>query len=686
MKKIIVSNNSKKIVAAFLGTCAALVLLYTSMFIVYVPKVFISKDEKSLSFNFFRIATVLLKKSPVPFLLLILISGLAGFLIYRLAMKKRRIDDRGLILAKDQTQGCDKLMDFEEKKRVFDLTPREKPKGVILGQDEKSNLLITVPFDGSKAPENGNILIVGKSGSRKTTSVLLPNIFSCIQSGYSCVCTDPKGEIYSKTVAAAIANGYNIRIINILPEEFTHSDGWDVVKAIRTAVDPEQMAELIVNVFCSNLSNVEKNFWEDANRNLFKAALLCVAVATDYIPVTSTDNSAKGRTLAEVYNLISSEDCEERMKNLIKASSRNRKLLAASFNSWAEHSQKDSIRAGLATKLSILQSENLSRVLSEDEIDFKELDERKTMLYIICSDKDSTYQCVLSLICAMLFYQVTYIADKSPNKCLSRPLYFFFEEFKNIGYIPDLSKKIATLRSRRINMVFCYQNIDQLRDTYSSKGAEHEYQTIIASCALSVCCGSGDSETNKFFSDKTGVMTIEESMTSIQTSTFMPKVLQVNPRGSIRKQSKGRAVMLESEIAKIKADEILIIKSGNNPTLDKKYFYKNHPLYQYQAVDSFGEIIEPSHIDHIPGWAKKEQLKEAAKVTGYKIQFSEKPINVIKFDGLHLVQELNELDEKYSSKLGFFQRAANFIYEPEENSPQICSNKTIDHFIRNDEE
>ena len=621
---------------------------------------------------------------PLFLLFAVLLSVFAAYGLYRLLIRKGRKEARGLILAKEQTQGSDKLMDLEEKEEVFDLVDRKRPTGIILGREEETGRLLTVPFKGPKSPANGNFLIVGPSGTRKTSAVLLPNIFSCIQAGYSCVCTDPKGEIYSQTVAAAMAHGYNIRILNFMPEEFSHSDGWDAIKAIREANEPEEMAGLIVDVFCNNLSNVKKDFWEEANRNLFKAALLAVSIASGYIPVTSTENGAKGRTLAEVYNLIASDDCEERMLNLIKASSKNRKILWASFSSWAKHSQKDSIRAGLATKLSILQSENLTRVLSEDEINFSELNDKKTMLYIICSDKDSTYQCILALVSAMLFYQVTYIADHSPGKCLSRPLYFFFEEFRNIGYIPDLSKKISTLRSRKINMVFCYQDIDQLRDTYSTVDQPHEYQAIIANCALNVCCGSGDDGTNKFFSEKSGEMTIEEAITSISTNTFVPRALQHNPRGNVRKQAKGRAVMLESEIAKIKPDEILIIETGCNPTLEKKYFYKCHPLYQYQAVDGNGEIIVPSHLDHIPLWVLNEKRREAARVTGYDTDIKEPKLRVRKVEGLHLMQEINELDDKYQNKSSFLEKAEKLLYEPGDSGPTYSS-KSLDYFMRDDD-
>ena len=612
----------------------------------------------------FSLAELLMRfisENTLLFILHMLVSVLAAFILAVLASRSKDEDSRGLHLAKEKTQGVSQELTEIEKRNIYELRNYFHPSGIILGKDKKSGEVITIPWKHEKknlAPTNGNILIVGESGTRKTTGFLLGNIFSCMEEGHSIMTTDPKGEIYSQTIAAAIEKGYDVKIFNIMSGQFIFSDGWDVLKLVRESDNPQNATDIIVNTILDNISaGMPKDFWYTQNKNLLKLAILTVAIAEGYVPRTSMNNKAKGRTFQEVCALVYSSDLKEIIASLL-ASEFNRKYLFEPFSTWTGHDQWKNVRSNLALALELFQNKELSRILSEDEIDFKDLDRKKTIIYLMTTDKDSVYQPVLALFSTMMFREVTDIADKksanSEKKHLDRPLTIFFEEFDNVGYIPDLAKKIATIRSRWINMIFCYQNIGQLKGTYTNRHqGKEEWQTIVANCAMRVCCGAGDLDTAEFFSKYTGQMTIEEESVSYDAGIFSPRSLRFSERESIRKTSKGRAVYLPSEILSIQPDEILLCRLKHNSTIEKKYYYKHHPLYQYQCIDEHGNIKMHDHFDHIPDWRIRDKEIETQKVHGSTGSVMKNTIRIGKFENLHKRQAESFVED---STADFFER------------------------------
>jgi len=661
---------------------AIAIIFYAVYFVagLYIFNLFsILKNPLSFHEDFSLLGVLLriITENTLLFLLYLILGVFLGIILAKKVSLDTSEDSRGLRLAKDKTQGVAQELTEREKRNIYELRNYFNPSGIILGKDKKSGEVITIPWKYDKknmAPTNGNILIVGESGTRKTTGFLLGNIFSCMEEGHSIVTTDPKGEIYSQTIAAAIERGYEVRIFNIMSEQFIFSDGWDVLKLVRESANPQNATDIIVNTILDNISvGMPKDFWYTQNKNLLKLAILTVAIAEGYVPRTSMNNKAKGRTFQEVCSLVYSADMKETIASLL-GSQFNRKYLFEPFSTWTGHDQWKNVRSNLALALELFQNKELSRILSEDEIDFRDLDRKKTIIYLMTTDKDSVYQPVLALFSTMMFREVTDIADKksanSEKKHLDRPLTIFFEEFDNVGYIPDLAKKIATIRSRWINMIFCYQNIGQLKGTYTNRHqGKEEWQTIVANCAMRVCCGAGDLDTAEFFSKYTGQMTIEEESVSYDVGVFSPKILRFSERESIRKSNRGRAVYLPSDILSIQPDEILLCRLKHNSTIEKKYYYKHHPLYQYQCVDELGNIKMHDHFDHIPKWRIRDMEAEGRLISGNKVSVMEDPIKIAKFENLHKRQAAST--EETSKLEDFFEKIRNKAEESDALQSQM---------------
>ena len=580
--------------------------------------------------NYFLAYIDILMKSPLIGLLILFISITSTYLIVKHVKldKKPKKDSRGIEISESNEEGSSHPMDDQEKHDFFKIISPESlengnSEGIIIAEDKKTKKLLTIPWeydDPNKRPPNRNMCVFGYSGSRKSSSILIAEIYNNLRRGNSLVITDPKGEMAMETYAAAVHYGYKIRILNLLPEQFKMSDGWDMLKSIKESTDPQLTAEMVTNILINNTGTAGQagpQFWQDSNVNCLKLALLYVAKSKHFYSLAQDD---KARNIKTVYSLLSDtfpygkETSSKKMKDIIEAAinfdPKDRELLAQPYQIWASNSQVESIQSGLAIRLSIFQSDTLCKVLSEDEINFEELDDKENpaIFYILCSDNDDTYKCILTLFSTFLFNSMYAIADKKSTKKLNRPLSVIFEEMANIGKIPNLSKLVSTLRSRDISMTFCYQTLGQLIDIYSDKiGSHYEWEGIIGNCFLYLSTGSRDQTTKKFLSEISGKMTIEKRASGRDLPVFSPIKIAFTER--MQNTKVGRPVYMPDEIEKIQANEIMIAPVRYNCTIEDKYFYKKHPDYRLRILSYDGTPVKYDHHNHLPAWRRKEEIK-----------------------------------------------------------------------------
>ena len=593
-----------------LGIAIGAIFFFAGLLVYSSFKSLLSGGITKITYNPFTMIFITIKTAPLLFIVLLAVGIGIAVLIPKLFKEAEIEDERGFTISNDGTHGTSHYMDDERKRLVFEMKEYDKPDGVILGVDKKTKELITSPWKHKYPkyePATRNIILFGPPGSRKTTGVLLPNIYEFIQQRYSQVLFDPKGEIYKETIAAAQYYGYDIKILNMQPGQFGYSDGWDMLKLVRESDSPQDMAELMARLFMNNTSEgSEDAFWGPANLNCLKLAILYVAKAKSYSALVKKNSSGNDRTLEAVYKLIVSKDMraivEAAINNCDESDDHDKKLLEAPYDIWANHPQAESIRSGLGIRLGFLQNDTLAKVLSEDDIDFKGLSDRPTIIYVICSDQDDTYKAVLTLFASFLFKEVVAYADSRPQAKLERPLYLVFEEMNNIGKIPGLARRVATLRSRDIGMIFCYQDVGQIMSTYSAAHeGKYEYNTIFSGCSFRLCLGGGDQMTREFFSKESGEMTIRDKASAKQLPVYSPLRVAFEERET--ESNKQRYVLMPSEIKTLGKDEILIFPERENPLRENKYYFRHHPLYGFRMVNvKTGEPVEYTHHYHKPRW------------------------------------------------------------------------------------
>ena len=602
---------------AGLANFAFLLICYNSFSVL---KTFGSSMERSR--NLFKIIAKMLKDAPLSLLMFIVLSVITGFIVKKLLLRRiKNKDARGFELSNDKSQGRSQVMSREEKKGLFELIDKSAPDGIILGVDKITDELITIPWrakDSDSAPTNDNLVIFGESGSRKTSGVLIANIYSNIKAGNSLAVTDPKGELYRETIGAAKYFGYNIKIFNLLPNQFGFSDGWDMLKPLREAPDSQAftMATLISNIIIENTTiegSKGNEFFDLAGYNCLKLALLTVAKAKNFVTGVSPNSAGEVRTMEAVYDLIQDPAMRERCE---KAMAGSEKFLRAPFNTWARHDQAENIRTSIATKIGIFQDPAICKILSEDEIDFIDVDKKPTIIYIITSDKDDTYKSVLTLFTTFMFRDITsYVDEALGGRKLSRRFTIMFEEFANIGKVPGLPKYVSTLRSRGISVYICYQSIAQIMDTYGQREAPNEWQTILANCAMHLCIGANDELTADHFEYRSGKMTVVDKGSYRRDRSMITKLPSSFTETS-NIMTREASVYMADEILHMQTTEILISPAKHNATMENKYYYKEHPLYCIRMADENGNEAENyTHLMHMPKWKERElSMEKMAKV------------------------------------------------------------------------
>lgn len=226
-----------------------------------------------------------------------------------------------------------------------------------------------------------------------------------------------------------------------------------------------------------------------------------------------------------------------------------------------------SILSSLQSKLGKFDSKEIAELTSTDTIDFEEIGNKKTAVYVISSDTHTAYDFLLTIFFAQMIQQLYDHADQNGG-ALKEQTFFILDEFANIGKIPDFDKKISTSRSRKISFSVILQNIDQLEAVY-----EKSYETIMGNCDTHVFLGSNSYKTVEYFSKALGEKTIERDSVSINRDRQNWKTGK-----SVSDQVMARALMTPDELRRMDNDDCIIYEKGIKPVKAKKFYYFKHPM------------------------------------------------------------------------------------------------------------
>ena len=509
-------------------------------------------------------------------------------------------------------------------------------KGIILAENNY------LPVDKRG---NVNVLVVGGSGSGKSASYSIPNAYQMLG---SYVFTDPKGELYDRTAGYLREHGYKIKVLNLVHPQY--SDGYNPLLHISSEIDVDVIANTIVKGQKTDGGGSDP-FWDDSAEMLLKALIY-------YLMATRPEEEQNLASCAELVRAANTNGGSNLLTELMSQlpydhpARMNYKSIEI-----APEKTYSSILSTLQSKLGKFDSKEIAELTSTDTIDFEQIGNEKTAVYVISSDTHTAYDFLLTIFFAQMIQQLYDYADNNGG-ALKVPTYFILDEFANIGKIPDFDKKISTSRSRKISFSVILQNLDQLEAIY-----DKSHETIIGNCDTHLFLGSNSQKTVEYFSKALGEKTISHHSVSTNRDKQHQKTGYSNSD-----QIMARALMTPDELRRMDNDLCIIFEKGIRPIKANKFYYFKHPMVKKLAEceishNDIGEIergnwrkynpynpyveeddeeqvkdLKVESLDDLFDDDEKEEIKEEAKKEE-KVVKSE-PIKQAAFDLEH--EELNE--------------------------------------------
>ena len=509
------------------------------------------------------------------------VIGILVFMVMRMGYSETgEYDrDRNLVYSNKGTYGTAGFMTKKEMKGVLDLVSDiRKHHGIILG--ELDGQVLCVPED---TRFNGNIAVYGASGSKKTRAFCVNMILQCAARRSSLVITDPKSELYEKTSEYLRNKGYTVRVFNLVTP--SASDSWNCLAEIE---GKELMAQLFCDVVIKNTGSEKgDHFWDNAELNLLKALVLYVS--NNYPP--------EKQNIGEVYQLLAMSS-EKELNALfdVLPVSHPAKAPYSIFKQSSE-SVRGGVIIGLGSRLQVFQNQDIRNITAYDEIDLELPGQQPCAYYCITSDQDSTFDFLSSLFLSFIFIKLVRYADEQcPNGELPVPVHVLGEELCATGVIPDLSRKISVIRSRRVSLSAVFQNLAGLQNRYPY----NQWQEILGNCDVQLFLGCTDALTAKFISDRTGEASISVTSKAKQLGTW--RISNYTPEYRETSGVGRRKLMTMDEVLRMDTDKALVIIRGKNVLEVDKYDYSKHPE---------AKKLRPSKAAaHIPAW--REEPPETA--------------------------------------------------------------------------
>ena len=444
-----------------------------------------------------------------------------------------------------------------------DIEPFMAPKfsdNIILTKTERL-MMSNRPSDPKNA-RNKNVLVVGGSGSGKTRFWLKPNLLQC-HSSY--VVTDPKGSIVVECGNALLKNGYKLKILNTInfsksmhynPFAYVHSEK-DILKLVTT---------LMTNT--KGEGSGGDPFWEKSERLLLTALIA-------YLHYEAPVEEQNFATLLEMLNTMQVLEDDEEYQNPVDLLFEE--LAKEKPNSFAGRQYKlyklaagktaKSILISCGARLAPFDIQELRDLTMYDELQLDTLGDKKTALFLIMSDTDSTFNFLISMVYTQLFNLLCDKADDVYGGKLPIHVRCLIDECANIGQIPNLEKLVATIRSREISACLVLQARSQLKAIYKDNA-----DTIVGNMDSQIFLGGSEPTTLKDLSEMLGKETIDAFNTSDTRGN--------SPSYGTTFQKMGHELLSRDELAVLDGGKCILQLRGVRPFLSDKYDLTQHPNYK----------------------------------------------------------------------------------------------------------
>ena len=419
---------------------------------------------------------------------------------------------------------------------------------------------VSIGLNAKKHRRNLNTLVCGGSGAGKTRFYCKPNL---MQANTSFVVLDPKGEIVRDVGKLLEAKGYEIKVLDLISMEKSHC--YNPFVYLRNDNDIQR---LVTNLFKSTTpkgSQSNDPFWDTA------ASMLLLALVF-YLHYEAPEDEQNFAMVMEMLRAGAIEDEEEPrpspLDNLFsELEYENPEHIALKYyHSYHSGSAKTlkSIQITLAARLEKFNLESLAALTTADELELETLGEKKTALFALIPDNDTSFNFLVSILYTQLFQQLFYSADHIHGGSLPIPVHFLMDEFANVSLPDDFDKILSVMRSRSVSVSIILQNLAQLKALF-----EKQWESIVGNCDEFLYLGGNEQSTHKYVSELLGKATID-------TNTY-GKSSGRSGNYSTNYQISGRELLTPDEVRLLDNQYAILFIRGERPVLDFKYDILKHP-------------------------------------------------------------------------------------------------------------
>ena len=450
-----------------------------------------------------------------------------------------------------EEHGSARWGDASQVNRKYEAKPASENK--LLTQN------VRIGLDGRKHRRNLNVLVIGGSGAGKTRFYCKPNL---MQLNTSFVVIDPKGEQVRAVGNLLREKGYEVKVLDLINMEKSHC--YNPFVYLR---DDNDVQRLVTNLFKSTTpkgAQSSEPFWDNAAQML----LLALIFYLKYEAPEDEQNFAMVMEMLRAGDVDEDNNMPSPLDNLfydLEKTDPNHIALKyyRSYHSGAAKTLK-SIQITLAARLEKFNLESLSSLTITDELELNTLGEKKTAIFAIIPDNDTSFNFLVSILYTQLFQQLFEVADKKYGGSLPVHVHFLMDEFANVSLPDDFDKILSVMRSRGVSVSIILQNLAQLKALF-----EKQWESIVGNCDEFVYLGGNEQATHKYVSELLGKETID-------TNTYG---LSYGMRGNYTKndQQTGRELLTPDEVRMLDNQYALLFIRGERPVKDFKFDIMKHP-------------------------------------------------------------------------------------------------------------
>ena len=432
-----------------------------------------------------------------------------------------------------------------------------------MDKDKAANKLLTqnvcIGLDGRKHKRNLNVLTVGGSGSGKTRFYAKPNV---MQANTSFVVLDPKGEILRDTGELLKAKGYEIKVIDLINMDKSHCYNPFVYLH-----NDNDVQKLVTNLFKNTTPKGSKTndpFWDQASTMLLLALVF-------YLKYEAPEDEQNFPMVMEMIRAAEvredNDDYQSPLDELFdRLEEKDQSHIALKYyRNYHSGSAKTlkSIQITLVSRLEKFNLSSLAGITGTDELELFSIGEKKTAIFAVIPDNDSSFNFIIGMLYTQLFQQLYYQADYIHGGRLPVHVHFVMDEFANVALPDEFEKLLSTMRSREISVSIIIQNLAQLKALF-----EKQWESIVGNCDEFLYLGGNEQSTHEYVSKLLGKETID-------TNTYGQSKGK-NGSYSTNFQISGRELLTPDEVRMLDNKYALLFIRGERPIMDEKFDILKH--------------------------------------------------------------------------------------------------------------